>query len=192
MWRSSRLAVRSASDNVSTTPLQVMIHVDTIAVTTKTATGTVTVTGSVKVAATATALTSAHKYLREPAEQLYDHGAALEVRDQREEVAGEPGDERPADAHRQGEHGGGDDRPHRLALRIRRCKGRSLRLLRDGGALTPCVGIALLTNSVGGGAARHLGFIDAVALQAQDPALEEARRRATLHEGAGRVATVPG
>ena len=56
---SSRVAMRTSSDTVSTTPLQVMIHAETVAVTTKTATGTVS--RSVKVVAAATALTPAHR-----------------------------------------------------------------------------------------------------------------------------------
>ena len=101
MWSPSR-AVRTESDTVSTTPLQVRIHVETAAVPTKTPTGSVS--SSVKVAAAATAFTAGPQ-VGEPAEQLDDRGALLDVRADRAEVGREPGDEQPADAHGEGERG---------------------------------------------------------------------------------------
>jgi hypothetical protein len=61
VWSPSRRAVRTESDTVSTTPLHVMTHAETVAAPTKTATGVVS--SSVRVVAAATALTPAHRYV---------------------------------------------------------------------------------------------------------------------------------
>ena len=109
VWSPSRRAVRTDSDTVSTTPLQVMIHAEAVAVPTKTPTGTVS--SRVSVAAAATRV-DRRPQVGEPAEQPHDRRAQLQLRAERAEVVGEAGDERPADAHGEGEHGGGGDRAH--------------------------------------------------------------------------------
>ena len=107
MTSPSRRAVVTESTTVRTTPVQVMIHADTAAVTTKTATGTVS--SSARLDAAASPFTAAQRTVSR-VNRPTTPGTNADVGRQRAEVTGETGDERTAEGDGSREHQPGQRR----------------------------------------------------------------------------------